>query len=136
MHVLYVLSCSSLFGVSRLQLQLQYLYVWYVRIPYMHSVVFVHDAIFPRYTCRKIYIAKLGMSESQKEVVDSMYDSLIESEERRLRHRNQRDRDRRAAESAQQRETRLARWRVRDRAHRASRSAERLACETPSNNPH
>ena len=35
-----------------------------------------------------------------------MYDSLMESEERRrerLRHRNQCDRDRRAAESAQQR---------------------------------
>ena len=34
-----------------------------------------------------------------------MYDSLVESEERRLeklRHRNQRDKDRRAAESAQQ----------------------------------
>ena len=31
-----------------------------------------------------------------------MYDSLMESEER-LRHRNQRDRDRRTAESAQQR---------------------------------
>ena len=38
-----------------------------------------------------------------------MYDSLMESEERRemLRRRNQCDRDRRAAESAQQREARL-----------------------------
>ena len=46
-----------------------------------------------------------------------MYDSLMESEERRerLRRRNQRDRDRRAAESAQQREARLTRQRVRDR---------------------
>ena len=64
-----------------------------------------------------------------------MYDSLMESEERseRLRRRNQRDRDRRAAEIAQQREARLARRRVRDRTHRASRAVERLDCETPSN---
>jgi len=41
-----------------------------------------------------------------------------------------------AAESAQQREAWLARQRVRDRTHRFSQSAERLACETPSNNPH
>jgi len=55
-----------------------------------------------------------------------MYDLLMESEERRrerLRHRNQCDRDRHAAESAQQREVQLVRWRVRDRAHCASRSA-------------
>ena len=37
--------------------------------------------------------------------------------------RNQRDRDRCAAESAQQREAWLVRQRVRDRAHRALRSA-------------
>ena len=74
-----------------------------------------------------------------------MFDSLIESEERRremLRCRNQRGRDRRAAESAQQKEARLTRRRVRDRAHRASRSAAqweivlghrrgRLASQTP-----
>ena len=49
----------------------------------------------------------------------------MESEERRerLRCRNQCNRDHCAAENAQQREARLARWRVRDRAHRASRSA-------------
>ena len=43
-----------------------------------------------------------------------MYDSLMESEERkeRLRHRNQLDRDRHAAETAQQREARLTRRRV------------------------
>ena len=68
----------------------------------------------------------------------------MESEERRerLRRINQRNRDRRAAESTQQREARLARRRVRDRAHRASWSAAqrervldhrrgRLASETP-----
>ena len=52
-----------------------------------------------------------------------MFDSLIESEERRrerLRRRNQCDRDRHAAESAQQKEAQLTRRRVRDRAHRAS----------------
>ena len=56
-----------------------------------------------------------------------MYDSLMESEERKrekLRRRNQRDRDRRTAESAQQREVRLTRRRVRDRAHRASPAGE------------
>ena len=31
-----------------------YIYVWYVRIPYMHSALLVHDAIFPRYTCRML----------------------------------------------------------------------------------
>ena len=35
-----------------------YIYVWYVRIPFMHSALFMRDAIFPRYTdlatCRKI----------------------------------------------------------------------------------
>ena len=44
-----------------------------------------------------------------------MYDSLMESEERRrerLSRRNQRNRDRRAAESAQQKEARLTRCRV------------------------
>jgi len=58
-----------------------------------------------------------------------MYNSLMESEERRRerpRHRNC-DRDGCTAESAQQREARLARWRVRDRAHRASRSAARIS---------
>ena len=65
----------------------------------------------------------------------------MESKETR-RRRNQRDRDRCAAESAQEREARLARRRVRDRAHHASRSAAqqekvldhrrgRLASETP-----
>ena len=54
-----------------------------------------------------------------------MYDSLMESEERkeRLRYRNQLDRDRHAAETAQQREARLTRRRVlRNKAHRATRS--------------
>ena len=73
-----------------------------------------------------------------------MYDSLMESKERRrerVRRRNQCDRDCCAAESAQQREAWLTRQRVRDRAHRASRSAaqresfglqeRRLASETP-----
>ena len=69
----------------------------------------------------------------------------MESEEtrrERLRRRNQRNSDRRAAESAQQREARLASRRVRDRVHRASWSAAqrervldhrrgRLASETP-----
>ena len=54
-----------------------------------------------------------------------MYDSLMESKDRRerLRRRNQRDRDRHTAESAQQREARLneTAGRVRDRAHRAAR---------------
>ena len=64
----------------------------------------------------------------------------MESEERRerLKRRNQRDRDCRAAE----RKARLARWRVGDRAHRISQSAAQqervldyrrgqLASETP-----
>ena len=27
-----------------------YIYIWYVRIPYMHSALFVRDAIFPHCT--------------------------------------------------------------------------------------
>ena len=56
-----------------------------------------------------------------------MYDSFMESKERRrerLRRRNQRDRDRCAAESAQQREVWLTRRRVRDGVHRASPAGE------------
>ena len=45
------------------------IYIWYVRIPYMHSALFVRDAIFPHVA---IYmskdIAKLATFESQKEV--------------------------------------------------------------------
>ena len=81
--------------------------------------------------------------ESQK--TSCMYDSLMEPEEtrrERLRRRIQRDRDRRAAESPQQREAQLARRRVRDTAHCALRYAaqwervlsyrrRRLASETP-----
>ena len=87
-------------------------------------------------------IAKLAMFESQKDV-RLTYE--IRRRRERLRPRNQRDRDRRAAESAQQREARrlVTRRRVRDhRVHRASRSAAqrervlghrkgRLASETP-----
>ena len=85
-------------------------------------------------------IAKLATFESQKEVVCRTH--LWNLKKERLRRRNQRDRDRLAAESAQQREAQLTRRRVRDRAHRASRSAAqrervlgyrrgRLASETP-----
>ena len=28
-----------------------YMIVWYVRIPYMHSALFVRDAIFPMFAC-------------------------------------------------------------------------------------
>ena len=56
-----------------------------------------------------MFLAKLATFERH-----CVYDSLMESEERRerVRHRNQRDSDRRAAESAQQREARLMRQRV------------------------
>ena len=42
------------------------MYIWYVRIPYMHSALFVRDAIF-----HMLYndIGKLATFESQKEVV-------------------------------------------------------------------
>ena len=74
-----------------------------------------------------------------------MCDSLLESEEirrERVRRRNQCDKDRCTAKTAQQREARLTRRRVRDRPHRTLRSAAqqervldhwrgRLASETP-----
>ena len=45
-----------------------YIYIWYVCIPYMHSALFVCDAIFHMLYMSK-YIAKLATFESQKEVV-------------------------------------------------------------------
>ena len=45
-----------------------YIYVRYVRIPYMHSALFVSDAIFPHVIHVKD-IVKLATFESQKEVV-------------------------------------------------------------------
>ena len=91
--------------------------IWYVHIPYMHSVLFVCDAIFPHVIHVKRY------SYVWKPERSWMYDSLMESEERweRLRHRNQRKSDRH--ESTQQREAWLARRRVRDRAPHALWSA-------------
>ena len=87
-------------------------------------------------------IAKLATFESQKEVVGRTHLRNLKKE--RLRRKNQCDKDRCTAESAQQREVHglIARWRVRDRSHRASRSAAqrervlgyrsgRLASETP-----
>ena len=59
-----------------------------MRVPYLHSALFVRDAIF----------------------LHVRFTSGIRSRKERLRRRNQRDRDRRAAESAQQREALLARW--------------------------
>ena len=52
-----------------------YMFIWYVRIPYMHSALFVRDAIFPPvvYVEKSSYmskdIAKLATFEIQKEVV-------------------------------------------------------------------
>ena len=45
------------------------IYIWYVRIPYMHSALFVRDAIFPHVSYMSKDIAKLATFESQKEVV-------------------------------------------------------------------
>ena len=41
-----------------------YLYIWYMRIPYIHSALFVRDAIFSHVKD----IAKLVSFESQKDV--------------------------------------------------------------------
>ena len=65
--------------------------------------------------------------KARRKLYSCIYDSLMESEERRrerLRRRNQHDRVRRAAESAQQRKAWLTRRRVRDRTHRASPAGE------------
>ena len=51
------------------------LFAWYVRIPYMHSALFVRNAIFPHviHVERSSYMskdtAKLATFESQKEAV-------------------------------------------------------------------
>ena len=42
-----------------------YIYIWYMHIPYMHSALFVRDAIF----LHVIYKSKPATFESQKEVV-------------------------------------------------------------------
>ena len=78
-------------------------------------------------------IAKL-LHLSQKVVLWLTYGIRRRSE--KLSRRNQRDRDRRGAESAQQREARLARWRVKKWNPSCFVSVEGLACETLSNNPH
>ena len=65
--------------------------------------------------------SSIAKFKSQKEVVCTTH--LWNPKKAEARPRNQRDRDCRAAESAQQREARLTRWRVRDRAHRALQSA-------------
>ena len=96
-------------------------------------------AFCPIILCVMRYFHKLYMSKdiakllrlSQKEVVLRLTYG-IRRKERRLRCRNQRDRDRRAAESAQQREARLARRTVRNRTQRALQSVEWLVCETPA----
>ena len=41
-----------------------FIYIWYVRIPYIHSALFVRDAIFSHGKD----IAKLASFESQKDV--------------------------------------------------------------------
>ena len=82
------------------------------------------------------YFHKLAALKARKK----LYVRFTYGRRERLRRRNQRDRDRRTAESAQQREARLAE--DRDRAHRASWSGAqrervfghrrgRLASETP-----
>ena len=43
------------------------MFIWYVRIPYMHSALFVCDAIFSHTW------AKLATFESQKKVVCMIY---------------------------------------------------------------
>ena len=104
----------------------------------MHSALFVCDAIFSHVIRVERY------SYVRKPERSCMYNTLMESEERRerLRCRNQRDKGHRAAESAHQREALLARWRVRDRSYHALWSAAqwervlghrrgRLASETP-----
>ena len=72
----------------------------------MHFALFVHYSIFPLHV---IYmskdIAKLAMIESHKEAfVCTTHLWNLNKRRERLRRRNQRDRDRHAAESAQQRE--------------------------------
>ena len=56
------------------------IYIWYVRIPYIYSALFVRDAIFPHVVMSKD-IAKLVTFEKPER--SGMFDSLMESEERR-----------------------------------------------------
>ena len=97
-----------------------------------YGIVFMHG---------QNVMVHIATFESQKKFVCRTH--LWNVKKERLRRRNQRDRDRHTAESAQQREAQLTRRRrVRDRAHCASQSAAqrervlgyrrgRLASETP-----
>ena len=76
--------------------------------PYMHSALFVRYSIFPRYTD----IANSRRLKARKKLYVRLTYGIQRRE--RLRHRNQLDRDRHAAESTQQREARLTRRRVRN----------------------
>ena len=42
------------------------MYIWYVRIPYMHSALFVRDAIFPHVSYMSKDIAKLAAFERRR----------------------------------------------------------------------
>ena len=109
-----------------------------MHIPYMLSALFVRDAIFPHVIhVQFMYIAKLATFESQEEVICTT----------NLRNPKKGEKGQGIETNAtgivallkalgQQGEARLVRRRVKDRVHCASWSAERLACETPSNNPH
>ena len=40
-----------------------YIYTWYVRIPYIHSALFVRDAIFPQ--CALVHVASHSYSRDK-----------------------------------------------------------------------
>ena len=77
-------------------------------LPYLCVMQYFHVIHVERYS--------YDMFESQKEVVCTTH--VWNPKKEGARPRIQRDRDCRAAESAQQREAWLTRWRVRNRAHR------------------
>ena len=84
-----------------------------------------------------MYIAKLATFESQEEVVCTTHlRNPKKGEKGQGIETNVTEIVALLKALSQQGEARLARQRVKNRVHCASRSAERLACETPSNNPH
>ena len=57
-----------------------YIYIWYVRIPYMHSALFVRDAIFPHCTLNHCLLKRQDYRKAEQ--WESTQQGLENGEER------------------------------------------------------
>ena len=71
-----------LFSLRKLFCDFIYIYIWYVRIPYMHSALFVHDAIFPHWILGSCITACSRDKTRKAEQWESMQQGFENGEER------------------------------------------------------